>query len=397
MDTEQQNNEEEVVPQERQSIEPIHSRAAPQTEDEANEPADTVECPCCQARVPPSAINDHLDTRCPALHAQSTKPTPTHSSSSTPSTRQKVQTKLHTTPTGTLARQPSSLTSPSHSHSQKRKFPPQSVDTPTNPYEPPQKQAKSAAQSRKDAHTPLAELARPMTLDEFCGQANLVGEGKLLRSLMEQQRVPSLIFWGPPGTGKTTLARIIAKSQNTYYREMSATTNNVADVRKAAEDAKNHKLLTGRKPIIFLDEIHRFTKAQQDFFLPPVEQGDFTLIAATTENPSFRVNGALLSRCRVFVLDKLTETDLLPLLRRAAGIKIATTGGGSLDIPDGVLVHLAQMCDGDARTAVNALEMAMDGAVGRGEGGVNVEGVREALQKGHLLYDKDGEEHYNIS
>lgn len=182
-----------------------------------------------------------------------------------------------------------------------------------------------------------------------------------------------------------------AKSQNTYYRELSATAHNVADVRKASDDAKNHRALTGQKPIIFLDEIHRFTKSQQDFFLPPVERGDFTLIAATTENPSFRVNNALLSRCRVFVLGKLGEEDMIKVLRRAISFKV---GGVEVTVPDKLLAHLAALCDGDARAAINVLEMALDATMNGNPEGSDVtlaEGaIMQALQKSSLLYDRNG-------
>lgn len=318
-------------------------------------------------------------------------------------------------------------------------------------------------QSRKDKvnaavqrSMPLAERARPVSLDDFIGQKELVGPGGILRALVLQDMVPSIILWGPCGVGKTTLARIIAHTTKAQFKEMGATTHGVADVRKAFEDAKNLFQFSRQRTIIFLDEIHRFTKSQQDIFLPFVERGTITLIGATTENPSFRVNSALLSRCRVLTLEKLSLKDGMDkMIRRAARIKWrdildmaceqmtdtelatlnATFGQNDQTLDEwvdaktdpGAIKWLIDLSDGDGRSAINTLEIGIQGlstiilsddsmygnnqkdeedqAEDKQSSGVlerldaaklTGEAVKAAFQKTHLQYDRQGDEHYNL-
>ena len=206
-----------------------------------------------------------------------------------------------------------------------------------------------------DESVPLAERLRPRTLDEVVGQSHLVGEGKILRGMIERDVVPSMIFWGPPGVGKTTLANVIARTTNARFITFSAVTSGIKEIKEVMHQADEDRAF-GRKTIVFVDEIHRFNKAQQDAFLPFVERGSIILIGATTENPSFEVNGALLSRCKVFVLKGLGEDDLVTLLRRAV---TDTRGFGSLKvrISDDQLRVLAVFANGDARAALSSLEM----------------------------------------
>ena len=246
-----------------------------------------------------------------------------------------------------------------------------------------------------DESTPLAERMRPRSLDEVVGQEHLVGAGKLLRTLIERDTVPSMIFWGPPGVGKTTLAGVIARTANARFVTFSAVTSGIKEIKEVMSGADEGRAF-GRKTIVFVDEIHRFNKAQQDAFLPFVERGSIILVGATTENPSFEVNGALLSRCKVFVLKPLSEDALLTLLRRTAADPRAF-GGRRVSIQDPLLRAIAVFANGDARAALSTLEMVVlnsdekDGAVE-----VTEECVRECTARKSLLYDKTGEEHYNI-
>lgn len=239
---------------------------------------------------------------------------------------------------------------------------------------------------------------RPDGLEAFFGQGEIVGEGKLLRQAIEGDNVPSMILWGPPGSGKTTLASIIAKLTKAHFVQISAVTSGVKDLREVVKQAEADKR-EGRKTILFIDEIHRWNKAQQDGLLPHLEKGTVILIGATTENPSFEVRGALLSRCRVFVLAQLSAEDILKILKRALEDKAAGLGESRLALEPGALEFLAQMSNGDARIALNVLEYAASAKAAAGKsanGKITIELIKEALQKPFLLYDKTGEEHYNI-
>lgn len=245
--------------------------------------------------------------------------------------------------------------------------------------------------------TPLADRIRPKTLNEYVGQTHLVGKGKILSTLLEKGNVPSLILWGPPGTGKTTLARIIANSVKADFIQMSAVSSGMKEIKEVVERAQQNKRM-GIKTILFIDEIHRYNKSQQDALLPHIETGAFILIGATTENPSFEINSALLSRCRVMVLELLEVDELKNILIQALNDKVNGLGDLKVTFKDEVLDFLAERSNGDARTALNALETA----VGLGklnkkkETNVTLEDVQEALQKTHIQYDKTGEQHYNV-
>ena len=247
-----------------------------------------------------------------------------------------------------------------------------------------------------DASQPLAARLRPRTLDEFAGQKHLLGEGKVLRRIIESDNVGSMIFWGPPGVGKTTLARIIANRTKAHFIDFSAVTSGIKEIKQVMEQAEKERRFGG-KTILFVDEIHRFNKAQQDAFLPYVEKGSIILIGATTENPSFEVNGALLSRCKVFVLQALKTEELEELLKRAMTDERGF-GGQRVNISDEVIAALAEFANGDARSALSTLEMAvLNGDVDdKGNITVTEETVENITQKKSLLYDKTGEEHYNL-
>lgn len=247
-----------------------------------------------------------------------------------------------------------------------------------------------------EANQPLPSRLRPRNLDEFVGQTHLIGEGKILRKLIEEDKISSLIFWGPPGVGKTTLASIIANKTNSSFINFSAVTSGIKEIKEVMTKAEQARKM-GEKTIVFVDEIHRFNKAQQDAFLPFVEKGSIILIGATTENPSFEVNGALLSRCKVFVLQGLKTEDLVSLLKRAITDKRGF-GSQRVNITDDQLEAVAKFANGDARNALSTLEMVvLNGDVNsNGEITVTDDTLEQCISKKSLLYDKNGEEHYNI-
>lgn len=243
---------------------------------------------------------------------------------------------------------------------------------------------------------PLAARLRPRSLDEFAGQRHLIGEGKILRKLIENDQVSSMIFWGPPGVGKTTLASIIAEKTKSEFIDFSAVTSGIKEIRGVMQQAeRNHRY--GTRTILFVDEIHRFNKAQQDAFLPFVEKGSIVLIGATTENPSFEVNGALLSRCKVFVLQQLEVADLVGMMKRAIADPRGF-GGQKVIITEEQLEWIATFANGDGRSCLSTLEMVLLNADLSSDGSIRVtdEILEQCLSKKSLLYDKKGDEHYNL-
>jgi len=253
-------------------------------------------------------------------------------------------------------------------------------------------------EKQKEEEAPLAARMRPSTFHEFVGQKHLIGEGRVLRKAIEAGQVPSIILWGPPGSGKTTLAYIIANSTVSHFSPVSAVSAGVADLRRIIEEARERRKLYQQKTILFIDEIHRFNKAQQDAVLPFVEDGTITLIGATTENPSFEVISPLLSRCRVFTLNPLTEDEIRIILLRALKDRLKGLGTLNVEMDDDAMVHLITMSNNDARVALNALEMAAlatpPGKKRQCHLALSI--IEDAIQHPALRYDKAGEQHYDV-
>lgn len=254
--------------------------------------------------------------------------------------------------------------------------------------------------------SPLADRMRPRDWGAFFGQADIVAEGKILRNLIDSDNLSSLVFWGPPGVGKTTLAEIIATKTGAHFTVISAVESGKDALRKAVKEAQVRQEEENKRTILFIDEIHRWNKAQQDALLPFVEKGQIILIGATTENPSFEIIGPLLSRSRVFILKKLETNEVVQILKQALGDKVNGLGNLKIEISDEVFEMLADLCGGDARVALNGLELAVKAKgvhitppfQGGGEGVVRIAttDIKEALQKTHLIFDKKGEEFYNL-
>ena len=255
-----------------------------------------------------------------------------------------------------------------------------------------------AARTRAERHAPLAARMRPRSLDEFVGQEHLVGEGRVLRRAIDADQLPSMVFWGPPGSGKTTLARIIASLTQSHFEPVSAVASGVADLRRIVAEARDRLGEQGQRTILFIDEIHRFNKAQQDVVLPYVEDGTITLIGATTENPSFEVISPLLSRSRVFKLEPFTPEQVAGILRTALADEERGLASLRVKVADETLAALASVVGGDARIALNALELAAQTAPPDASGTreVTVERIEEALQHRAALYDRAGDWHYDI-
>jgi putative ATPase len=248
------------------------------------------------------------------------------------------------------------------------------------------------AQPRAPASVPLAARMRPRSLDEILGQDHLLAHGRTLRRALELDRVPSMVLWGPPGSGKTTLAEVIARLTESRFVALSAVTAGVADLRKVIEEARR---VPDQRTILFIDEVHRWNKAQQDAVLPHAENGTVILIGATTENPSFEVNSALLSRVRVFTLRALSDTDIESIVNRALQDEERGLGSRHLSIDEAALKHLVERANGDARVALNALELAADAAESAGSASIQLGVVEDAVQQRALLYDKAGDAHYD--
>ncbi|KIW90185.1 uncharacterized protein Z519_08828 [Cladophialophora bantiana CBS 173.52] len=360
-----------------------------------------VACPICGKSVKQTTINDHIDSNCTEYIESESNSTPgTGKFLKTPVAKRDAFSFFSSSqpiPSPSDPRPPTSITA-------KRPFEATSTQQQPNGHPVVKNEETSRShhgieaavpQSKKPKHNPfekaapLAERMRPKTLDEVCGQ-DLVGCDGVLRGLIEQDRVPSMILWGAAGTGKTTIARVIAGMVGSRFVEINSTSSGVAECKKIFAEAKSELALTGRKTIVFCDEIHRFSKSQQDVFLGPVEAGHVTLIGATTENPSFKVQNALLSRCRTFTLQKLTDQNICEILHRALEAERDNYRPSQL-VNDELIRYLAAFADGDARTALNLLELAM--GISR-RPGMTVGDLKQSLTK-TLVYDRAGDQHYD--
>lgn len=336
-----------------------------------------VSCPICGSSVPSLKINDHIDSDCQSF---------VEPSSSAGSSQGHVPSLFQPTSARKAASQaevPDDKTHGNVTVTGKRTH---------EPLERTQKQDDQPKRPKTNAFqkaAPLAERMRPRTLDEVCGQ-DLVGVDGVLRGLIEQDRVPSMILWGGSGTGKTTIARVVASMVGSRFVEINSTNTGVAECKKIFAEARSELGLTGRKTIVFCDEIHRFSKSQQDVWLGPVESGQVTLIGATTENPSFKVQSALLSRCRTFTLSKLQDDEVESILMRALRVEGPNYSPSDL-VDDELIQYLARFADGDARTSLNLLELAMD--LSR-RPSITKGALKHALTK-TLVYDRAGDQHYD--
>ena len=367
-----------------------------------------VACPICGKSVNQATINDHIDSNCAKyIEQDSDASTPgVEKFFKTPVTKSRDAYSLFSStqplPSPSEPR-PTAVKRPFHAIPSTQPLNPNaqeevesadvkydSVDTlPNGTHIAQQPPAKKSKLNAFEKAAPLAERMRPKSLDEVCGQ-DLVGPDGVLRGLIEQDRVPSMILWGPAGTGKTTIARVIATLVGSRFVEINSTSSGVAECKKFFAEAKNELALTGRKTIIFCDEIHRFSKSQQDVFLGPVEAGHVTLIGATTENPSFKVQNALLSRCRTFTLQKLTDESICSILHRALESQRENYSPSEI-VDDDLVKYLAAFADGDARTGLNLLELAMDLST---RPSMDIETLKQSLTK-TLVYDRAGDQHYD--
>ncbi|KAI2617480.1 P-loop containing nucleoside triphosphate hydrolase protein [Hypoxylon sp. NC1633] len=376
-----------------------------------------VECPACSKQVQSTKINDHLDSGCQAFVIDASTipsspfiPSSTQGNSMISSSQKRPASSFFQTPSAKRRPTPAKVLTPlvngttggaNSNGGFKRSFdegpgedsPVQNAAIKMEDIGPVET-GPALKRTKTNRAAPLAERMRPQNLDDVFGQ-DLVGPHGVLRSLIESDRVPSMILWGASGTGKTTIARCIANMVGSRFVEMNATSSGVAECKKIFNDAANELALTGRKTIIFCDEIHRFSKSQQDVFLKPVEAGTITLIGATTENPSFKVVNALLSRCRTFTLQKLTTTDIQRVLLRALRTELLAASPPSSPpsplLDEELMTYLANFADGDARTALNLLELAMSLA---NREGMTKENIKASLTQ-TLVYDRAGDQHYD--